>query len=461
MIKTNTGFITSSSIRSRINAHPVNGGYTLPRLSRQDYAQRTLATRMLSGVSLARSFFDTFPRITRGSESLLTFLSEKCPPLTISGPNMRSQNTYSGQEYFIKNNHIGTSTTGKTFHFSEFTPRSSDTNGKCVVLFSGLGMSVEAYYRIGESTEETQDSIMKRLINMGYRVIIVDFPEIGKNSSYFSTRNSFEAMRDEIIPAFLDFLDRNRQLHENGLYFMAHSMGGLMLYSYFETLREKPEELKKFSPLLKNILTLAAPELPIPDVSPMFPALMAANPVLAKMAPNVGYKSLGAFANKLIPGSLLVGGDLSLAAYRMDFPPSLLAEMFAYATKNFSFDLAFFLINSFWIGRFPFINYEDLFTLPGQRQIRIIGHNDPISTVEGLYFRLSAEKAREKSALLRITQDGDGVYEAIRASRSLPVTGIAIDNIKHLEISCVNKYFDMAVWPIVLSFLQEPLEHKG
>ncbi len=461
MIKTNAGFITSSSIRSRFNAHPVNGGYRLLNLSRQDLAQRTLAATMLSGVSIARSFFKAFPGVTRNSENLLAFLSEQCPPITISGPNMSPNILEDRKGYFVKRSYIETSTTGKIFHFSEFTPKTSETNGKCIVLFSGLGMSVEAYYRIGESTKEIQDSIMKRLISLGFRVIIVDFPEMGKNSSYISPKNSFEAMRDEILPAFLDFLARNSQLHENGLYFLAHSMGGLMLYSYFETLMANPEELRKYAPLLKNILTLAAPELPIPDVSPMFPALMAANPVLAKMAPNVGYKSLGAFANKLIPGSLLVGGDLSLAAYRMDFPPSLLAEMFAYATKNFSFDLAFFLINSFWIGRFPFINYDDLFTLPGQRQIRIIGHNDPISTVEGLYFRFSAEKAREKSALLRITQDGEGVDEAITASRSLPVTGIAIDNIKHLEISCVNKYFDMAVWPIVLSFLQEPLEHKG
>jgi len=440
----------SRTIRRLMKAHPLPGNYGPPPLSSTEKAQRLVAEKALRQLSYIRSFFLAHPLLSCGAENSLTAIGEALRDRrAVSVENCPEPSSLADDPRWNKNVHQLVSETGKSFVAIELSPAHNQTNGKTVVLLSGLGMSAEGYFRIGE--EQGEVSIIERLIGRGFRLILLDFPGLASNKDYPCNYNDIQTATGELFPSFASFLSSRHEFYPDGLFFLAHSLGGLVINRFLELHDEEIKADPNLAMLFKNVMVLGGAERPLPDIHPIFPLLMAATPAFIPFVETVPYQSLKAAVNK-VPASLLIGGDFSLVSADRDFPPARLKEMLFFATKNFSTSLGRFMIDSFWRGRYydqpPFI-------MPGQNHIRLVGHNDGLSPVEGLYARLMEIKEPGAAALFRIRAEGSGVAEALSEVGRWPILGVAVDNLRHLDCSCPNPLFEKAVWPIVLRFLGE------
>ncbi len=343
-------------------------------------------------------------------------------------------------------------TTGQEYQVAQLNPTTTPNN-KLVVLLGGLGMSTEAYFRIGEKCSAVGEPILDRLTKRGFTVIILDLPGIGKNDRYQAANREMAAMLAEVMPSFVEFLTSQQRRFSAGLYFLTHSLGGLVLNLYLDQHQEEVKANKTLAKLFKNIMTLGGPEVPVIDVHPIYPLAMGLVAGFGPLLPAIPYQALGKAAGRYIPYPALIGGNLSLVSYYRDFPPQLLQEMFNYATKNFSLGLAQMLCQAFWSGSYPGENGHAPMVTTGQRHVRLIGHNDPLAPVESLYLRLAHPEIAEQTALVRIQGDQTGLRQAQDFLKTVPLLGVAVDNLHHLDCSCPNPNFEKTVWPMIEAFL--------
>ena len=144
---------------------------------------------------------------------------------------------------------------GKSFEITEILPSDRRLNGKTVFLGAGLGMSNEGFWRNGDKTVD--DSILRRLMERGFRVLIVDFPGIGKNRDYSLDHNTVDMMINEICPTVADFLEAHPEMREGGLYWLSHSLGGLTLNAFMASYFKKHGSEHPHAMLFKNKMTIS------------------------------------------------------------------------------------------------------------------------------------------------------------------------------------------------------------
>ncbi|MDI6731249.1 MAG: alpha/beta fold hydrolase [Candidatus Margulisbacteria bacterium] len=361
--------------------------------------------------------------------------------------------------YYLKKHITLRSTTGAEFDITELTPRDQGTNGKCVVLMAGIGMSTEGFFRIGEADPGTRDSILKRMIEKGFRVIIVDFPGIGKNKNYPSEKNDVDTIVDEIMPAFVQYLRTHPELSERGLYFLSHSLGGIVLNLYMTRNKEQILQDPAFAGLFKNKMTIATPETPLPDMHPFYPFILSFIPTVAPYLPRIPYNALRGILGNILPYGITIGGPshISMVSANPAFSPALVKEMFDYSVQTFSLSLAMMMTESFRDGSFPGLTNTPPVWVPNQRNVRLVGHDDPLAPVEGLYARLVHDPAMHDRVALVGLRSEELVDQVIPWIGRCPIVGIVADGMRHLDIACVNPDFDQRVWPIILTFLEEPI----
>ena len=431
---------------------PLPGGYTLPVLRSSEVLQRSASQTMLHAASAVR---DTAMRHALLAEKLKAAFSLIGKATQEAG--IRPQN-FSPKEYAPIQEDLADKSTkrlltvqGKQFPIVEFKPPASKHNGKTVVLLSGLGMTDEGYFRIGEETFD--DSILLRLLQRGFNSVLVDFPGMGTNRNYPAAHRDSSLMAREIMPALIKHLKSKVLKNDETIYFVTHSLGAQNLNKYVIANQYYIREIEWLYQVMGRRFSMGGTESPVLDVHPLYPAAMLGTPLIFPFVSGIPYQQLGRALGKTIPYGALIGGSMSLISDRNDFPPSLLHEMFDYATENFPPELAGEMMDHFWDQSF----YGS--TLPvilGHRDVRVIGHNDPLSPVEGMYLHfLQADSGAGTTQLLRITGEAEGLEAAIKAAGSNRLTGIAVDNLRHFDCSCVNSGFDRLVWPLLLSFLDE------
>jgi len=446
----------------------LKGGYLNRSLPPDVEKMRRLSAAMLSSVAAGNKVFESYPVVSVATKLYLGAVSEAIDivksPFFNNGQNGSSPEKSEGGQPYQKRiipletksaeritapiDCSGKDQEERNFVVKEILPLNGKTNGKTVVLISGLGTAAEAYFRIGG-----KDSILFRLLERGFKVLILDAPGMGKNESYSSTNNNIETMVEEVLPALEKYL-REQKLFVGGLYFLVHSLGGLELNIY---LSRNPRLSEDNNKLFKNIMTLESPEFPLPDSHPMYPLLMASLPFLSPFLSSIPYHSFVKLLEKGLPGRLLVGNCLSPLSFKRDTPLPLIRETFERSIKDFPVPLGADLVRYLWRGRFPFDFVHPTIFIEGQRQVKLVGRFDPLAPEEGLFLRLteSAETIAH-SMLIGISGNSDeDVARAVSLVGEAPILGIVADEISHVDGSTANAQFDTKIWPIVLRFLDE------
>ena len=282
--------------------------------------------------------------------------------------------------------------------------------------------------------------------------MILDAPGMGKNEGYSSSNNNIETMVEEVLPALERYL-REQKLFAGGLYFLAHSLGGLELNIYLSRNPRLSDDAQK---LFKNIMTLESPEFPLPDSHPMYPMLMASLPFLSPFLTSIPYHSFVKLLERGLPGRLLVGNCLSPLSFKRDTPLPLIKETFERSIKNFPVPLGAELVRYLWKGKFPFDFGHPTIFFDGQRHVKLVGRFDPLAPEEGLFLRLTESAGTiAHSMLVGIAENPADVVRAASLIGEASILGIVADDISHVDGSTANKHFDAKIWPIVLHFLDE------
>ncbi|MFH1327741.1 MAG: alpha/beta fold hydrolase [Candidatus Bathyarchaeota archaeon] len=358
----------------------------------------------------------------------------------------------------VKTHHIFNSEDKRKINLTELSrlPGKASPNGKCVVLMAGIANSTEAFFRIGTQVEEVGPPILNRLLDRGFTVLIFDFPGLGKNENFIG-KNDIETAVTKLMPHVMKFLLRNPELYPEGLYFLAHSMGGMVLNTFMAKFATDIKADPSLTELFKNKMTLGTPEIPLADAHALYPSVLAAIPVLAPYLDDIPVDVIRRVPGRVIPYSTLIGGRGSMISFDPDYPPALVQEMFDFAVKRFSLGLAMMFVESFRNSHFPDLHKAPPIWVPGQRNVRLVTNKDPLAPVESLVGRMLEHEAimRDRFSLWRIERDGSGIAEAVADIGVTPITGISVDDMSHLDIATPNQRFETCVWPIILKFLQE------